>query len=122
MLVWPPRPLQPLVELNERKFAHSLRFAFPRMTAPPARSLAATVESRRAGRPSSANEPAVVCIRSPVSMLSFRRIGNPVERPEHPSLPAQRVGVVGDRERVGIDLDDGIQVRSLLVERLNAFR
>ena len=32
--VWPPRPLQPLVERPERKFAHSLKFVLPRMTAP----------------------------------------------------------------------------------------
>src|SRR6185295_18756941 len=37
-LVWPPRPLQPLVECVERKFAHSLRLVFPRMTAPASRS------------------------------------------------------------------------------------
>src|SRR5580765_1882452 len=45
LLHWPPRPLHPLLESNERKFAHSLRLAFPRITAPPARSFAATVES-----------------------------------------------------------------------------
>src|SRR5210317_1362458 len=32
--VWPPMLLQPLEEFVERKFAHSLRFALPRMTAP----------------------------------------------------------------------------------------
>src|SRR6266542_4739021 len=30
----PPRPLQPLVDFVDRKLAHSLRFVFPRMTAP----------------------------------------------------------------------------------------
>ena len=34
----PPRPDQPLVDCVERKFAHSLRFVFPRMTAPASRS------------------------------------------------------------------------------------
>src|SRR5215831_18722455 len=43
--VSPPRPDQPLVEKKERKFAHSERFVLPRITAPPARSLDATVES-----------------------------------------------------------------------------
>src|SRR5207249_7548796 len=43
--VSPPRPDHPLVEKKERKFAHSERFVLPRMTAPPARSFAATVES-----------------------------------------------------------------------------
>src|ERR1700750_3282630 len=32
-LVCPPRPLQPLVECVDRKFAHSLRFVLPRITA-----------------------------------------------------------------------------------------
>src|SRR5207253_11511504 len=69
--VSPPRPDQPLVEKKDRKFAHSERFVSPRMTAPPARSFAATVESCRAGLPTSANDPADVCIWSPVSMLSL---------------------------------------------------
>src|SRR5262249_33372415 len=45
LLVSPPRPDHPLVEKKDRKFAHSERFVLPRMTAPPARSFAATVES-----------------------------------------------------------------------------
>src|SRR5712691_4704123 len=32
--VWPPRPLQPLVERDERKLAHSLRLVLPRITTP----------------------------------------------------------------------------------------
>src|SRR4029077_1027340 len=36
--VSPPRPLQPDVECVDRKFAHSLRFVLPRMTAPASRS------------------------------------------------------------------------------------
>src|SRR5205807_6695379 len=68
LCVCPPRPDQPLIDSNERKFAHSLRFVLPRMTAPPARRLAATVESCAAGWPTSASEPAVVCILSPVPM------------------------------------------------------
>src|SRR5262245_57840749 len=61
LCVIPPRPDQPLTDENERKFAHSDRLVFPRITAPPARRLAATVESRTAGVPTSAKEPAVVC-------------------------------------------------------------
>src|SRR5712692_2437653 len=45
LFVSPPRPDQPLLEKNERKFAHSERLDLPRMTAPPARSFPATVES-----------------------------------------------------------------------------
>src|SRR6266576_1943608 len=36
--VSPPRPLQPLVECVDRKFAHSLRLVLPRITAPASRS------------------------------------------------------------------------------------
>src|SRR2546421_10205804 len=49
LCVCPPRPDQPLMDSNERKLAHSDRLVLPRMTAPPARRLAATVESRTAG-------------------------------------------------------------------------
>jgi hypothetical protein len=77
LCVRPPRPDQPLLECVERKLAHSDRFVLPRMTAPAARSLPAIVESWTAGAPASANEPAVVCILSPVSMLSFRSTGMP---------------------------------------------
>src|SRR6266700_1055543 len=71
LLVCPPRPDQPLMDSKERKLAHSERLVLPRITAPPARRFAATVESCRAGLPNNANEPAVVCILSCVSMLSF---------------------------------------------------
>src|SRR3954467_9608061 len=60
--VCPPRPLQPLDECVERKFAHSLRFVLPMITAPAARNRAATKESRAAMLSASASEPAVVCI------------------------------------------------------------
>src|SRR5205814_10244233 len=38
LCVWPPRPLQPLVECEERKLAHSLKLVLPRMTAPASRN------------------------------------------------------------------------------------
>src|SRR5262249_11014366 len=57
--VWPPRPLHALVEWVDRKLAHSLRFVFPRITAPPSRSRFATVASCAGGAPTSASDPAV---------------------------------------------------------------
>src|SRR5579863_9881819 len=42
--VSPPRPLHPLEECVERKFAHSLRFVFPKMTTPASRNRCATNE------------------------------------------------------------------------------
>src|SRR5258706_13177173 len=81
LCVWPPRPDQPLIDSNERKLAHSDRLVLPRITAPPARRLAATVESCSAGVPTRANDPALVCILSPVSMLSFSNTGMPCKGP-----------------------------------------
>src|SRR5437763_7939153 len=66
---WPPRPLQPLEEWLDRMFAHSLRFALPSTTAPALRRAATSGASRGGIHPSSASEPAVVVIRSAVSML-----------------------------------------------------
>src|SRR4051812_40342226 len=83
-LVRPPRPLHPLVEWLDRMFAHSLRFVFPRITAPASRSLRATAESCAGFDPSSASDPAVVCMRSAVSMLSLMRTGMPCSGPRAP--------------------------------------
>src|SRR5207302_6859955 len=84
LLFCPPRPDQPLDEWKERKFAHSLRLVLPRMTAPAARSLAATVASWSGAVPTKANEPAVVCIRSAVSMLSLSKTAFPCIGPRGP--------------------------------------
>src|ERR1700737_4300997 len=95
LLHCPPRPDHPLVGVRERKLAHSLRVVFPRMTAPAARSRAATVESRGAGSPTRPSDPAAVCISSWVSMLSLSSTGIPCRGPRAPrerrspsSLPA----------------------------------
>src|ERR1700720_3630462 len=75
--VSPPRPLQPLVECVERKFAHSLRFVLPRITAPASRRRLTMNASLGGMAPASASDPAVVIMRSAVAMLSFSRIGMP---------------------------------------------
>ena len=88
--VKPPRALQPLTWTpasatafgwKPRKFAHSDRFALPRMTAPAARSRATTVASRGTRLPTRASEPAVVSIASLVAMLSLTRTGMPWSGP-----------------------------------------
>ena len=83
--VKPPRPLQPLrggkSALPPRKLAHSERFALPRITAPAWRSRAMILASAGTFDPSSANEPAVVSMRSAVATLSFTRIGMPCSGP-----------------------------------------
>jgi MFS family permease len=73
----PPRPLQPEVECVERKFAHSDRLVFPSITAPARRRRAATAESLAGFAPTSASDPAVVCIRSEVATLSLTSTGIP---------------------------------------------
>src|SRR5215813_13700255 len=58
------------------------------MTAPDSRSLRATNESRTGFDPTNASDPAVVCIRSAVSMLSLISTGTPCSGPR--TLPALR--------------------------------
>ncbi|OLB25046.1 MAG: hypothetical protein AUH17_02615 [Actinobacteria bacterium 13_2_20CM_68_14] len=77
----PPRALQPLKGANPRKFAHSDKFAFPRITAPAARRRATIGASAGTLLFTSASDPAVVCIWSSVAMLSFTSTGIPCNRP-----------------------------------------
>src|SRR6185295_9398501 len=84
----PPTALHPLEEWVERKFAHSDRFALPRITAPASRSRATTVASRAARASRSASEPAVVASAPAVSMLSFTRTGIPWSGPR--TRPSRR--------------------------------
>ena len=84
----PPRPLQPLEDRVERKFAHSLRFPLASSTAPASRSREATWESRTATEPSRAREPAVVVIRSALSILSLSTTGMPCSGPR--TCPSRR--------------------------------
>src|SRR5713101_7931622 len=62
LCVCPTRPDQPLIDSKERKFAP-------------------TVESCNAGVPTSANDPALVCILSWVPMLSLSSTGMPCKGP-----------------------------------------
>src|SRR5690349_13112954 len=83
-LVRPPTALQPLVELRERKLAHSLKLVLPRMIAPAARKLAMMGASRCVTLLINASEPAVVGIGSADSMLSFTSTGMPCRGPRGP--------------------------------------
>ena len=114
--VWPPRPLHPLVECDERKFAHSLQLVLPRMIAPAARSRCTTNASAGAGMSASASEPALVLIRSPVSMLSLMRIGTPCSGPR--ILPAFRSASrrVGLGDGLGVELDDRVDRRTRVID------
>src|SRR5690606_1836547 len=75
--VWPPTLLQPLVERSERKFAHSLMFALPTMTAPASRKRATISASAAARCSASASEPALVAMASAVAILALSTTGTP---------------------------------------------
>src|SRR5260370_9727754 len=49
LCVCPPRPDQPLIDSNDRKFAHSDRLVLPRITPPPPRRFAATADAGPSG-------------------------------------------------------------------------
>ena len=91
----------------------------PRITAPAARSRATTKASRGAIEPSSASDPAVVVILSPVSMLSLIRTGMPCSGPRGPERLPLGVERVGDGQRVGVDLDDRADRRPRLIDGRN---
>src|SRR5215510_15534983 len=78
---WPPRELKPAGMLVVRKFAHSVMLALPRITAPASRSFVTRNASRGARQSLRAREPALVCRRSAVAMLSLRKMGIPCSGP-----------------------------------------
>src|SRR3546814_19449549 len=73
--VWPPIALQPEIELDERKLAHSLRFVLPTITAPAARRFATKGASRFVTLYLSARLTAVVGSGLFASILSLRSMG-----------------------------------------------
>ena len=58
--VWPPRPLQPAMDLADLKFAHSDMLVLPRMMAPASRSFYTTKASSGGIESWSMKDPAVV--------------------------------------------------------------
>src|SRR5690625_3117582 len=71
LYVIPPRALQPLLLAGSRKSAHSHILVFPRITAPASRKRVTRNASCGGVELMRDNEPAVVCMLSAVSMLSF---------------------------------------------------
>src|SRR5881296_2654571 len=78
------------------------------------------VESCRAGRPTSANDPALVCILSPVSTLSLSSTGIPWRGPSTLPVAAQLVRVFCHLKRVWVELNDLVARLGTLVQRLDA--
>ena len=93
MFVWPPMPLQPLDDGDERKLAHSDRLALAMMMAPAARSWR-TRNASLGSLPAKAQDPAVV------------------------AAPAGLVGSTSVGEGGGADLDDRVQGRVKLSDPL----
>ena len=93
----------------------------PRTTAPASRSRE-TMNASRAGaaRPTSASDPAVVIIRSAVSMLSLMSTGTPCSGPAHAPLLALAVALGRNRQRVGVHLDHRVERRAAPVHVLDA--
>src|ERR687891_2292957 len=87
MLFWPPIPLQPLDDGDDRKFAHSDRFALP-MTIAPAAFSCWTMNASDGVLPASAHEPAVVGMPV-VLMLSLTMIGIPSSGRSSPARRAR---------------------------------
>src|SRR5665213_1210151 len=85
---WRPRALQPPDDRDDRKLAHSLRLVLPSRSMPAARRRATIGASTGAGAPASASDPAVVSMRSPVSMLSLTSTGTPCRGPR--TRPSRR--------------------------------
>ena len=104
----------------ERKFAHSLRFVLPRITAPASRSRVddeRVLGRRRAGqrqRPGRRHH----AVGGRDVVLDQDR--DAVQRAARSPALALRVEPVGDRERVGVDLEHAVQRRPDPVDRLDA--
>jgi len=104
----PPRPLQPLIERRPRKLAHSERLVFPRMTAPRRAQPLRDVAVARGDGAREAREPALVCIRSCVSMLSLISTGcRGAGRGRR--VRAARIHLVGDGEGFGVRLEQRVE-------------
>ena len=116
-LVCPPRPLHPLDDFVERKFAHSLRFVLPRITAPAARSRSTTNASRARDRPFERERAGRR--HHPIGgvdvVLDEHR--NAVQRPARAAWPCvRRRARSAIAARLGIDLDDRAQRRTRAID------
>ena len=74
---------------------------------------------RAACEPTSASDPAVVCMRSAVSMLSLIRTGMPCSGPRAPLAFALLVEALGDGQGVGIEFDHAVDRRPAPVDRFD---
>lgn len=82
----PPRGLQALVPLTDRKPANSVMFALPMMITPALRSLCTTGASEADRMPRRTVDPEVLSVLSWVMMLSFNMIGMPCKTLQSPPI------------------------------------
>ncbi len=117
--VCPPRPLQPLVEWVDRKFAHSLRLVLPRITAPASRSRVddERVLGRRGAGERQRSGGRHHAIGGGDVVLDQDR--DAVQRAANTPAPALGVEPIGDGARVRVDLDHAVERRSGAIDRLD---
>lgn len=108
----PPRELQALVPLTDRKPANSVMFALPMMITPALRSLCTTGASEADRMPRRTVDPEVPSVLSWVMMLSFNMIGMPCRTLQSPPIWLDQ----GFRKRIPGVLPPGATHTSLLVE------
>ena len=75
---------------------------------------------RRSGSRPAPAIPRWSCMRSAVSMLSLIRTGIPCRGPRGPLLFALLIESVSDGERIGIEFDDAIDGRAMLIEGIDS--
>ncbi len=76
--------------------------------------------AQRDARRRRASEPAVVFMRSAVSMLSLISTGMPCSGPRTRARLAFGVEPIGDVERVGVQLDDAVEASALTIDGVDA--
>ena len=108
---WPPRALHPLLERVERKFAHSDRFALPRITAPASRSRPTTNASRGGPRVAERERPRRRLHAVGGVDVVLDQHGDPMERSANLARTPLGVHRARDLERVGVRLQDRMQRR-----------
>ena len=117
-----PRPLQPLDERVDRKFAHSLRFVLPRMTAPASRSRRAigrvlfdahADQRQRASRR--------LHLVGGVDVV-FEQDRDAVQRSARTALGSFAIERLGNGERIGVGLDHAAQRWAAAIDRLDALQ
>ena len=117
--VCPPRELHPDVDRVERKFAHSLRLARPRMTTPASRTRRITNASAL-GRLSTKRQRSSRVDHAGDVDVVLHENRDAVQRPANLAGLPLGIARLGVLNRGGIDVDHRIELRPGIVNRSNA--